>query len=132
MGVNGLLEEEASDVLDFIKGTPLTNALPFLEKDWQAAGRVSIDGQFSMPVRGYSSEKTSIDLGFSVTNLEVQRPGLGLEFADLIGNGTFVSPHFLNGSFLGQHFDQKRWLRSEFKNCFCYRMNQILILIDFE
>ena len=104
LGVTGSLEEEASKVLDFIKGTPLSGVLSFVEKDWQAAGRVSIDGQFSMPVRGYSSEKTSIDLGFSATNLEVQMPGLGLEFADLIGNGTFVSPHFLNGSFLGQHF----------------------------
>ena len=104
LGVTGSLEEEASKVLDFIKGTPLSGALPFVEKDWQAAGRVSIDGQFSMPVGEYSSEKASIDLGFSVTNLEVQMPGLGLEFADLIGNGTFVSPHFLNGSFLGQHF----------------------------
>ena len=50
LGVNGSLEEEASDVLDFIKGTPLSGALPFVEKDWQAEGRVTIDGQFSMPV----------------------------------------------------------------------------------
>ena len=104
LGVNGSLEEEASKVLDFIKGTPLSGALPFVEKDWQAAGTVSIDGQFSMSVRGYFSEKTSIDLGFSATNLEVKMPGLGLEFADLTGNGTFVSPHFLNGSFFRATF----------------------------
>ena len=104
LGVTGSLEEEAGKVLDFIKGTPLSGALPFVEKDWQAEGRVSIDGQFSMPVREYPSEKTSIDLGLSVTNLEVKMPSLGLEFEDLTGNGTFLSPHFLNGSFFGQHF----------------------------
>ena len=37
LGVNGSLEEEASDVLDFIKGTPLT-ALPFCRKGLAGGG----------------------------------------------------------------------------------------------
>ena len=105
LGVNGLLEEEASDVLDFIKGTPLARALPFIEKDWQAVGRVTIDGQFSMPVGEQSPEKALIDLGLSVTNLEVKIPSLGLEFAKLNGDRNFMSPHFMSGYFFGQHFE---------------------------
>ena len=47
-----------------------------------------------MPVEE-SSEKASIDLGLSVTNLKIKIPSLGLEFANLTGDGTFLSPHFL-------------------------------------
>ncbi len=104
LGVAGSLEEEANDLLDFIKGSPLSGVFPFIEKDWQAGGGVTIDGQFSMPVGEYSSEKASIDLGLSVINLEVKMPSIGLEFVDLVGDGTFLSPHFLSGSFFGQHF----------------------------
>ena len=106
LGVTGSLEEEASKVLDFIKVTPLKRALPFVEKDWQAEGSVSIDGQFSVPVRENSSEKDLIDLDFSVTNLEVKMPSIGLEFGGLVGSGTLLSPHFLSGSFFGEHFDR--------------------------
>ncbi len=100
----GELKEETSKVLDFIKVTPLSEALPFVEEDWQADGMVSIDGQFSTSVKKNSSERDSIELDFSVTNLEAKMPNLGLEFGDVVGSGRFLSPHLLTGSFSGEHF----------------------------
>lgn len=106
-------EQQADDVLDFLRGSPLSQWLSFVEPDWQGAGPLRVSGSLRVPLRSDSAlaeaqgsagadpaaerKGLEVDLGFDFQAVALELPGYRLRLEDLRGRLDYRYPYGLAG-----------------------------------
>lgn len=96
---------DASDLLAFIRSTPLQASLPFVRDNWAASGELRVQGQMAVPIGEQTDQELALALDFAPQQVSLSLPDYRFEIADLRGQGSFTLPHQLQGDFVGQLFN---------------------------
>ncbi len=97
---------DATDVLRFVRNSPLQNNLAFITPAWQGIGRVDMAMQLQVPVNVEKAPELSVDLDFELGQVDLAMPEYRMVLRKLQGAGKFSLPHNLTGSFSGEIFGQ--------------------------
>tara|TARA_B100000963_G_scaffold69084_2_gene57459 strand:- start:9121 stop:13044 length:3924 start_codon:yes stop_codon:yes gene_type:complete len=100
-------ETEASQLLDFVRNTPLRSTFGFVKDDWLGQGRVSLQGAMTIPLAANAERALAVDMDFVLEQMSLSMPDYRLEIDDLGGRGAFTLPHQLAGNFVGRVFEQE-------------------------
>jgi len=97
---------DATNMLSFVRSSPLQTNLAFITPAWQASGRVDLTASLVVPVRVEQAPPLAVDLKYELGQVDLAMPEYRLILRKLQGQGEFSLPHNLTGNFTGALFGQ--------------------------
>ncbi|XOV84275.1 MAG: YhdP family protein [bacterium] len=97
---------DATNMLSFVRNSPLQTSLAFITPAWQGSGRVDLTATLTVPIRAEQAPPLTVDLNFELGQMDLAMPEYRLVVRNLRGRGAFSLPHHLTGEFNGELFGQ--------------------------
>ena len=91
----------SQSIFSFIRESPIREELDFFAEDWRGAGDVTAELDFAFALNDFDVDGLSLSIDFGLDDFGLNIPGYGLDFKSLNGEGIFLFPSYLNGSFKG-------------------------------
>ncbi len=88
---------DAGDALDFLRGTPISRWLRFVEPDWRAGGPLRLSGDLRVPLAP-DAPPPAVRLRADLDGVDVALPGYRLALAGLDGSFRYRYPHHVDAS----------------------------------
>lgn len=97
---------DATNMLAFVRSSPLQTNLPFITPAWQGSGRVDFTAALVVPIRVEQAPPLVVDLNYELGQVDLAMPDYRLVLRKLQGQGEFSLPHNLTGDLSGAIFRQ--------------------------
>ncbi len=88
---------DADDALNFLRGTPISRWVSFVEPDWRAAGPLRLSGDVRVPLAP-DAPPPAVRLRADLDGVDVALPGYRLELERLHGSFRYRFPHHVDAS----------------------------------
>ena len=95
---------DATNMLNFVRNSPLQTNLAFITPAWQGSGRIDLTAALNVPLRVEQAPPLAVDLKFELGRVDLAMPEYRMVLRTLQGRGEFSLPHNLTGDFTGEIF----------------------------
>ena len=108
------VQGDASDLLRFVRTSPLQQSLSFVQPGWRSRGEVVVQGDLTIPIAQKNVPALAVNLDFEFDKMSLTMPEFRVAANELSGLGKFALPHHLTGEFDGQIFERPAQVRAHY------------------